>query len=302
VRHVLFAQGPALTPDPLPAALSPASNPADLLAAPAADLALDALAPGGALALVLHDVAPATWERCAVLLQQACALAPLPATLLVVPRWHGEPSTSGFQAAMNTALAQGHELALHGWSHLDPLPAHGALQRLRRRFYTAGEGEFAALPCEQAARRLALGRRWFARRGWPLHGFVPPAWLLGAGSARALAEAGFEYSCTLDRFIGLRGQVPLRAWSLVFSTRAAWRRGVSRVWVPLLARRLRKAPLLRFELHPDDVVHPEVRRCWLALLAQALEQGRQPLLLREVAQRLPRATKSPAGPGFQGEW
>ncbi len=256
-------------------------------AAPAA-LPRDALAPGGALALVVHDVAPATWERCAALLREARALAPLPATLLVVPRWHGQPSTRGFEAAMGQALAQGHELALHGWSHVDPLPAAGALQQLRRRFYTAGEGEFAALSRADAARRLALGRRWFERRGWPLHGFVPPAWLLGADSAHAVQEAGFEYSCTLDRFIGLRGQPPLPAWSLVFSTRAAWRRGLSRLWVPLLARRLRQAPLLRFELHPDDVVYPAVRRCWLGLLAQALEEGRQPLLLREVAGRLPR--------------
>jgi hypothetical protein len=237
---------------------------------------------------VVHDVAPATWERCAALLGEARALAPLPATLLVVPRWHGQPSTLAFEGAMDAALARGHELALHGWSHLDPLPADSVLQRLRRRFYTAGEGEFAALTCADAARRLALGRRWFERRGWPLQGFVPPAWLLGADSARALLDAGFEYSCTLDRFLGLRGQPPLRAWSLVFSTRAAWRRGVSQLWVPLLAQRLRQAPLLRFELHPDDVVYPAVRRCWLALLAQALEQGRQPLLLREVAQRMPR--------------
>ncbi|WP_157267749.1 DUF2334 domain-containing protein [Azohydromonas aeria] len=271
------------------AAPDPAAGPVDFVSLAPVDLPRDALAPGGALALVVHDVAPATWERCAALLEAATALAPsLPATLLVVPRWHGAPSTFSFEAAMDAALARGHELALHGWSHLDPLPARGALQRLRRRFYTAGEGEFAALPQADAARRLALGRRWFARRGWPLHGFVPPAWLLGADSARALAAAGFDYSCTLDRFVGLRGQPPLRAWSLAFSTRAAWRRGLSRLWVPMLARRLRNAPLLRFELHPDDVVHPGVRDCWLELLARALEQGRQPLLLREVAQRMPR--------------
>lgn len=266
-------------------ALNPASA---LLGAPPAELPRDALAPGGALALVVHDVAPATWERCAALLAAARELAPqLPATLLVVPRWHGEPSTRAFESAMDAALAQGHELALHGWSHLDPVPAQGALQRLRRRFYTAGEGEFAALAREDAARRMALGQRWFARRGWPLSGFVPPAWLLGEGSAQALSGAGFTYSCTLDRFIPLQGQAPLRSWSLVFSTRAAWRRGVSRLWVPFLARRLSDAPLLRFELHPDDVVYPKVRRCWLELLARALAQGRQPLLLREVAQRMP---------------
>ncbi|WP_066331149.1 DUF2334 domain-containing protein [Azohydromonas lata] len=266
-------------------ALNPASA---LLGATPAELPRDALAPGGALALVVHDVAPATWERCAALLQAARDLAPaLPATLLVVPRWHGQPSTRAFESAMDAALAEGHELALHGWSHLDPVPARGTLQRLRRRFYTAGEGEFAALAREDAARRIALGKRWFARRGWPLAGFVPPAWLLGEGGAQALADAGFAYSCTLDRFIALQGQAPLRSWSLVFSTRAAWRRGVSRLWVPFLARRLGDAPLLRFELHPDDVVYPEVRRCWLDLLARALAQGRQPLLLREVAQRLP---------------
>ena len=56
-----------------------------------------------------------------------------------------------------------------------------------RRIYT-WEGEFYALDHAEAKTRLAAGIELFRRRGWPLHGFVAPAWLMSAGTRQALGE------------------------------------------------------------------------------------------------------------------
>jgi predicted deacetylase len=60
---------------------------------------------------------------------------------------------------------------------------------------TRAEGEFAALGESEAAQRLARGVELFAAHDWPLHGFVPPAWLMGRPARAALARSDhhFEY-------------------------------------------------------------------------------------------------------------
>ena len=100
----------------------------------------------------------------------------LPVTLLVVPRHHGAPSDGRFAAWLRLQARHGHELALHGHTHLDDgPPPRGLVARLLRRVYTAGEGEFAALDRPEAARRLALGQAWARAHQLPMAGFVAPA-------------------------------------------------------------------------------------------------------------------------------
>jgi hypothetical protein len=43
---------------------------------------------------------------------------------------------------------------------------------------------------------------------------------------------------------------------------------------------------MRFELHPSDVEHRAVRESALRLVAQAVEDGREPLSLGVMAERL----------------
>lgn len=247
---------------------------------------MNAAPAGRQLAVVLHDVAPARWEECLRVRDalQAAAGGPLPLTLLVVPRWHGQPEApAGWLRWLQRQVKQGHELALHGWTHLDegPPPARWR-EALLRRHYTAGEGEFAALDFGTASARLAAGRAWAARHGLAMPGFVPPAWLASAESRRAIAAAGFGWTCTLGTLQALPDGPPRRAPALVFSTRAAWRRAASLAWNRALARRARQAPLLRLELHPDDARHPAVCRLWSRLLAEALA-SRTPVTLGTAA-------------------
>lgn len=248
---------------------------------------------GYAMSVALHDVAPATQARCEALIGALEHIAPLAFTLLVVPYYHGRRSNPAFERWLQSRLQHGDELVLHGLTHRDdgPAPRHW-LDRLRRQWYTDDEGEFSSLDASEAARRLKAGRRWFARRDWPVHGFVAPAWLLSEGTWHALLRQPFAYTCTRTSLFalpyGLADQ-PVRvlhARSIVYSTRAAWRRAVSRPWNALVAYEERRRGWMRFELHPSDLEHRAVREQALRLVADAVDEGREPLTLGTIAERL----------------
>jgi predicted deacetylase len=239
----------------------------------------------GVLTVTLHDVAPATRPACEALLAAIARRAGIPLTLLVVPRYHGQPADAAFEHWLDRAAGRGAELALHGFTHRDGGRPRGWFDRLRRRWYTAGEGEFAGLDEAQARRLLHAGRNWFAARGWPLHGFVAPAWLMSAGTRAALQTAGFDYTATLSRLIRLPAGRELASLGVVYSTRAPWRRAASLRWGALVAAAQRERALLRLELHPPDALYPDVLASWLELLDAALA-ARQPLTVADAVRRL----------------
>ena len=231
-----------------------------------------------ALCVSIHDVAPATWPACLRLLQAIREVADIPVTLLVVPCYHGSDRIDpGYEAALAALMADGHELALHGYRHLDHgPPASGLRQRWLRGVYTRNEGEFAALSAAQSGLLLALGLEWFGRRGWPVDGFVPPAWLLGSGAWCALRQAPFSYTTTWTHFHLLSPWRRIWSPSLVYTARN--RSG--RRWSPRVASAqaacMRTAGLVRLGLHPADADHPELVRHAQRLLA-ALLASRAPM-------------------------
>ena len=224
-----------------------------------------------ALCVSIHDVAPATWDECRRLAQAVREVAALPLTWLVVPAYHragGEPAR--MEAGLERALAQGDELALHGYTHLDTAPrGPGLSERFLRGSYSH-EGEFAALPADEAARRIQRGLDWFAERGWPVRGFVPPAWLMGEGSWQALRAFDFDYTTTFLRFhllgagagsagtAGSSGAV--LSPSLVYAARNRTGRLASPLLADALMLALARRPLIRLSLHPPDVRHPRLLR------------------------------------------
>jgi predicted deacetylase len=231
-----------------------------------------------ALCVSIHDVAPATWALCQRLHATVRAVADVPLTWLVVPHYHGcRAFPRAYEGALDTLLAQGHELALHGYTHRDRLGRVGVARAWRsplRQLYARDEGEFSALELAQACRRIALGRAWFARRGYPLHGFVAPAWLLSASAWQALQQFPFAYTTTLWRFWRLHPRRALASPCLVYGARNAATRCLSRGWSECLARALAPAPLLRLALHPRDACHPALMRHVQQVLAVALAQRR----------------------------
>ena len=253
---------------------------------------------GRLVTVVLHDVAATTLAACdRVIAAVHDAVGPVPLTHLVVPRHHGAPTTEVFHAWLDGRVAAGDELALHGWTHRDDgaADAGNAVDRLRRTHYTRGEGEFWSLDAASARERIGRGLGWFDAHGWPVEGFVAPAWLLGDGARAALAEPGvatrFTYTSTLGAIEPLPAAGPglpasIRAQSVVYSTSRAWRRALSLAWNAGVARAERANALLRIELHPHDADFGAVRRSWQRILTQAIAEGRRPTTAAEAVRTL----------------
>ncbi|MBS0447030.1 MAG: polysaccharide deacetylase family protein [Proteobacteria bacterium] len=237
------------------------------------------------LCVVLHDVAPATQEACERIIAALAPLGPLPLTLLAVPRYRGQPSAAAFEAWLRGRADGGDEIALHGYTHVDDGVPRGAIDRLKRRHYTAGEGEFSGLALPEARRRLLAGAQWFRDLGVPLHGFVAPAWLMSDEAWAALAALRLDYTCTLGDLVLLPGRQRIASQSLVYSHRSAWRRIASIVWTSVLERSLATRPLVRLELHPGDIEHPMLRRHGLSL-ADRLMRDRRGVTFAEAARML----------------
>jgi uncharacterized protein len=219
----------------------------------------------------IHDVAPSTWDACRRLIDGVRQVADIPLTLLVVPNYHrlGEYASGAYEAELNRCLEQGHELALHGYTHLDEEPMR-LWSRFDRTVRTRKEGEFAALSEAHATLRLERGTAWFAQRRWPLTGFVAPAWLLSNGTWQALRDFTFGYTTTLNRFYLLPDRDSILSPSLVYSSRNAWLYRASRVRNNVLASLLSQKSLLRLSLHPPDATN-ETMSDWQTLLHAMLK-------------------------------
>ena len=235
------------------------------------------------LCVVLHDVADATLPLCKRIIKAIHEVAEVPITLLAVPRYHCEPSTADFGLWLRARQLVGDEIALHGYTHQDDGVPRNFVDRLRRRHYTRGEGEFCDLSLPEATQRLTAGVHWFNRNGLPLHGFVAPAWLMSQGTWEALRWMDLSYTCTLRRVVLLPERRHITSQSIVYSTSTAWRRQVSLGWNAAVAKALRSNPLLRMELHPRDVEHEAIRKSWQGLLERHLVD-REAVTLARVAQ------------------
>lgn len=221
------------------------------------------------LALVLHDVAPATWPACADFVAEVDARFGIPLTLLVVPDFHRQGSCENdrdFVTTMNARRTRGDELVLHGYYHDDPGPIPPSPRQYLMRRILTHEGEFLALSADEARARLAKGTELFRRFGWPVRGFVPPAWLLGEGARAVLKDFPFTYTSHPNALLRLPSFKALAAPTLVFSARSAWRRGLSRLWNVWRLSRHADASLIRLGVHPVDLRFAAVRRFWLETL------------------------------------
>ncbi|HXQ30485.1 MAG TPA: polysaccharide deacetylase family protein [Steroidobacteraceae bacterium] len=238
-------------------------------------------------AVSVHDVAPATWQDCARLLELLAPLA-VPVTLLIVPHYHGGRRADAdpeFSAALRERVIRGDEVMVHGYYHRDTGPTpRTPLDWGRRRLYTAGEGEFGALGVDASLARIRAGRDMLAAMGLTPHGFVAPAWLLGPGAWQALRASGLGYTCTRDVLVPLADTLlaagPVAAPSLVYSARSSLRRALSRRWNARRLRSLSDAPRVRAALHPADARHPDVLGHWRELLEE-LSATRRPALESE---------------------
>ncbi|WP_449431357.1 DUF2334 domain-containing protein [Pseudomonas putida] len=232
------------------------------------------------LMLVLHDMAPQTWPDYQPFVEAVDKIGNVPMTWLVVPDFHHRNPlmhSPAFCRLLDRRLARGDELALHGFYHADDsAPPRSPGEFFMRRIYTH-EGEFYPLDQAQALQRLQDGLALFDRQGWPVAGFVAPAWLMSEGTREALRQLPLRYTSTPQHLYRLPEFTAIDAPGLVWSARSAWRRGLSRMVCDWQRRRWHNANTLRLGLHPVDMRHRSSREYWLRSLQALLAQGREPL-------------------------
>jgi len=238
------------------------------------------------LVVSFHDLHPGSRAACARFLDGLGALGVDRISLLVVPRWHGDAPCSedaGFTAWLRGLAAAGHDICLHGFFHRVEAVTGGAVNRLVGRHYTAGEGEYYQIDAATARDRIDRGLHILAQEaGLPVMGFTPPAWLLSEAGRAELVAAGLHYTTTFGAIDLLQHDRRLRAPTLVFSCRAAWRRGVSRIWVRFWAWVHAGAPILRIAAHPCDFEHPAIEASLWSRVRAALAAGRTPATYRDL--------------------
>lgn len=232
----------------------------------------------GALVVSLHDVAPATRSPCEQMLAELSRLGIRATSLLVVPDYHRNGSSmadAAFVRWLHAKEDEGHEVVLHGYYHQrDRHPGENLRQRLITRVYTQDEGEFFDLSYEEARARIQRGLDEMTASKFAPVGFIAPAWLLNSEGERAARDAGMEYTVRLQSVTDLRTGDHQTARSLVYSTRASWRRLASLAWNAVLARAVINASLVRLSLHPPDLTAPSVWRQAITLARRLAETRR----------------------------
>lgn len=197
----------------------------------------------GSLAVALHDVEPATFERCALIRDWLDDIGVERVTLLVIPAPQLHPFPARSPALANWLLDRvdaGDAVAQHGLQH----------RRTRSRPLRGVAAEYPGLDAATTVASVEAGRNVLTAAGLEPRGFVAPGYAY-TGALRAHLAARFDWWATL---LTLRGAAPARTPALCFGTSGPLKRAVSPVLVRAggaLAGRV-----LRLDLHPADFDHP----------------------------------------------
>lgn len=211
----------------------------------------------------IHDVAPATFERCRRLLA-LCEESGVRATLLVVPgpwksmRLHDHLE---MQRWLDGAAARGHEISLHGWCHESTFIGGEAnlRSRITNRVLARGCGEFADLTCDEATLLLEKGLKVMADVGHHPVGFTAPGWLLSNGARQALIDLGFAYTTTHLGVEDLRSRRTLRVPALCQRPDSVLTAVGAHLIRRMLVSRVVHGQPVRLALHPADIATDDLR-------------------------------------------
>jgi predicted deacetylase len=212
------------------------------------------------IAVALHDIEPATFERCALIRDWLDDHGVDRVTLLVIPARDlhplGErsPEMAGWLLERRSA---GDSIAQHGFKH-EQLRRHA----LSRHTITHGQGrraaEFVGLNGDETRRAVDAGRRVLKLAGIEADGFVAPAYAY-TPALREVLGTRFRWWAGLLRLHGAgvatdtAPRQPLApAWGMGAESRL--RRALSPAMIR--AGALLAGSTLRLDIHPADLQHP----------------------------------------------
>jgi predicted deacetylase len=203
----------------------------------------------------IHDVSPRFESEIDRLIGLLFPYVGCRFAMLVVPNhWGSAPIVPGspFATKLRRWKEQGVEIFLHGFTHRDDSRHDHLGKRLSAAVMTAGEGEFLGLSRAEATNRIGHGRALLeAVTGYPIDGFIAPAWLYGNGALAALEEAAMPIAEDhLHVWSPQSGRTLATGPVITWASRSRLRLASSL----LAAAMLRRAPIrvLRIGVHPPD--------------------------------------------------
>ena len=161
------------------------------------------------IAVALHDIEPATFERCALIRDWLDDHGVDHATLLVIPARDLHPLAERSPEMVSWLIERergGDAIAQHGFQHLRSPLSRGPYATLRT-FNVDHESEFVGLDARETRRAVDAGWRLMKLAGIEPRGFVAPGYAYTPALRRTLGER-FHWWAAL---LGLHRAHPARA-------------------------------------------------------------------------------------------
>ncbi len=211
---------------------------------------------GRTIAVALHGIEPATFERCALIRDWLDDHGVDRVTLLVIPARDLHPLGSRspeMVSWLSERRAAGDSIAQHGFQHVSARRGGYARGVIPRR-----PGEFAGLDGEETRRAVHAGWRLMKLAGVEPDGFVAPAYVYTDALRRALSTR-FAWWASFLRVHRAGAREPLaEQLSLAPAISLATGGALGRLLAPALVRAGAMLPTrtLRVDLHPAYLRHP----------------------------------------------
>lgn len=265
------------------------------------------------LAVALHDIEPATFERCALIRDWLDDHGVGQVTLLVIPARDLHPLAERSPEMVQWLIEREHggdAIAQHGFQHLRPGRAHAWAGRtegvggLARAFGADRETEFVGLDPLETRRAVDAGRRVLKLAGIEPSGFVAPGYAYTPALRETLKERFHWWTALLGLHRAHPAAVRLAETEQAENTRRellgppiALSSGgrLRRALSPALLRAgaLLSGSTLRLDLHPTDLDDP-YHMLALEWVLKRAASNREAVTYEALAQSTP--TGSAAGP------
>ncbi|HEX4117041.1 MAG TPA: DUF2334 domain-containing protein [Solirubrobacteraceae bacterium] len=232
-------------------------------------------APRRTLAVALHDIEPATFERCALIRDWLDDHGVDHVTLLVIPARDLHPLAERSPEMVSWLIERergGDAIAQHGFQHLRSGARGSGSYRSLRSVGADHESEFVGLDPNETRRAVEAGWRLMKLAGIEPRGFVAPGYAYTPALKRTLGERFHWWAALLGLHraqpaggvsyrgnpggtrVGAEAERALLGPPIALSSAGRLRRALS----PALLRAgaLISGTTLRLDLHPSDLEHP----------------------------------------------
>jgi predicted deacetylase len=214
------------------------------------------------IAVALHDVEPATFERCALIRDWLDDHGIDRVTMLVIPARDLHPLGERSPEMVDWLIERGRRgdaIAQHGFQHLRAHSARrtGGVYQTLRAAGADSESEFVGLDEQETRRAVDAGRRVLKLAGLEPSGFVAPGYAYTPALRRTLNER-FRWWAALLGLHRAESDAAAARDLLAPPIRVSSAGGVRRALTPALLRAgaLLSGGTLRLDLHPADLDHP----------------------------------------------